>query len=112
MSKKKQFVLIFASEENGYEQDTKEFDTEEELKGAVDNYFAEQAELGKDDDWEENYGDYKDDIIKEYDESGSGYQEFADARGYTIFLGIAKREDKSVLEDYVADMQTAFEEEF
>ena len=112
MASKKQFVLVFASEENGYESNTQEFETEQELKSAVDNYFAEQAELGKDDDWEEDYGDYKNDIINEYDESRSGYQEFADARGYVVFLGIAKREHKSVLDEYVADLQTEFEEEY
>lgn len=112
MAKKKQFVLVFASDENGYEGETREFETEQEMKDAVDAYFKEEAESGKEDDWEGEFGDYKEDIVSEYNENEWGYQEFADAKGYNVFLGIAKRSSKSELEDYVEDLRTQFEDEF
>ena len=100
MANKKQFVLVFASDENGYEGETREFETEQEMKDAVDAYFKEEAESGKED------------IVSEYNENEWGYQEFADAKGYNVFLGIAKRSSKSELEDYVEDLRTQFEDEF
>ena len=110
MGKKKQFVLVIATEENGYEGETQEFETEQEMKDAVDAYFKEEAESGKEDDWEGEFGDYKEDIVSEYNENEWGYQEFADAKGYNVFLGIAKRSSKSELEDYVEDLRTQFED--